>query len=736
MPQLVEHVRELLTLHARGQFGEMERRARAGLLAFPKAPLLNELLGIALTSQQRYSDALLALQEAVRGEPNDAQFWDNLALCQLQLGRYAEAEANLRRSLSRRPRSAETLVLLGSVLRYLERFDEAQQVLEQALAIEPGHFAARFNLGNVLFSRHRLAEAEQEFRRELAAFPSDARLHSALGLVLMRRGDWSAAEASFRRVIDLDRNNPHGYVGCASLAVSRARLAEASAGVQTALKLLGGAQAQISAENIVLLESVLDLLLATNRDEDALILAKRLCPFHISPAGASNAFLAARRVCDWKLAEQAAAKVRPGISADRASEISPFALLAMENIGPEDQLIVARNVARQFSSSVMIAKPVDPAGKRDRVRVGYFSCDFRDHPISHLIAGVVESHDRDQLEVVAYDFTPPASDAYRRRIEAAFDRIVPIGDLSGSSAAQRIADDGVDILVDLMGWTRGHRAWVLSARPAPLQLFWLGFAGTTGAPWIDYIVADAMTVPPGKEHALSEKVIRLPDTFMPTDDKRPLLAPPERSACGLPGRAFVFCSFNQAFKITADVFKTWMKLLGEVPDSILWLMRPAEPGVDALKAHALQQGISPDRLIFAPRVPSLAEHLARLGQADLALDCFPYGSHTTAGDALSAGVPLVALMGDRFASRVSASVVAAAGLPELITTSLDDYYALALRLATDREALATIRSRLREKYRSAALFDTARFTRHLDAAYLAIWRRHHAGLPPDHVTVD
>jgi predicted O-linked N-acetylglucosamine transferase (SPINDLY family) len=733
MAQLVEHVRELLSLHAQRQFGVMERRARASLRRFPKAPLLEELLGVALMSQRRCSDALVPLQRAVRADPNDAQFWENLGLCQYQLGQYAEAEVNLRQSLSRRPRSPNTLVALGSVLRALERLDEAQQILEQALAIDPGHFAALFNLGNVLISQHRLDRAEQQFRRGLVSAPLDARLHSALGLVLMKRADWSGAEASFRRAIDLDRNNPQAFIGYASLALGRHNLAEASAAIETALRQLGGAATPISTDNIVLLESILDLLLATDRDDDALALAKHLCAHQISPAGASNVFLAARRMCDWRLAEQAAAVVRRGLSPNSASEIPPFSLLAMENIAPEDQLLAARNFASQFS--VTIEKEARPGGKRDRVRIGYCSFDFRDHPVTHLISGVIEAHDRERLEVIACDFTPPVADAYRRRIESGFDRIVPIGDLSGSGAASRIAAEGVDILVDLMGWTRGHRAWVLSARPAPLQVFWLGFAGTTGAPWIDYMIADEVTVPHGEEASFSEKIIRLPNTLMPTDDKQVLLPLPDRNSCGLPDRAFVFCSFNHSFKITPSVFDIWMKLLSAVPGSILWLGRMTAPAIGAVRARATELGVSPDRLIFAPRVATFAEHLARLGQADLALDCIPYGSHTTATDALWAGVPLVALRGDTFAGRISASVVAGAGLSELVTTSLDDYYALALRLATNEGARDVIRARLKEQRHSAALFDTKRFTGHLDAAFLAIWDRHQAGLPPDHTTV-
>jgi predicted O-linked N-acetylglucosamine transferase (SPINDLY family) len=263
---------------------------------------------------------------------------------------------------------------------------------------------------------------------------------------------------------------------------------------------------------------------------------------------------------------------------------------------------------------------------------------------------------------------------------------------------------------------------------------WFGFPGSVGAPWIDYIVADTLVIGEGEEDDYSEKIIRIADTYYPGDDKRPVAQTLPRSAYGLPEQGFVFCCFNQVHKLTPEVFDIWMELLLAVEGSVLWIWQPQEGAIRALRSRLATRGIDPARLVIAPTLPA-PEHRGRLAHADLALDCFPYGSHTTAGDALWAGVPLIALRGDTFVSRVSASLLTAAGLPELIAASLDEYFRLAMRLVTERDEMARVRAHLADRRRNAELFDTKRFTRNLEAALLAIWERYRAGLPPDHITM-
>jgi predicted O-linked N-acetylglucosamine transferase (SPINDLY family) len=347
---------------------------------------------------------------------------------------------------------------------------------------------------------------------------------------------------------------------------------------------------------------------------------------------------------------------------------------------------------------------------------------------------VFENHDRTRFEVFAYDYSPPTPDDLRGRLEGAFDRMVSLHRLSDEAAAQRIAADTCDVVVDGTGWTQRTRSQILRFRPAPVQVQWLGYPGTLGAPWCDYIVADQVLIRPGEEQFYAEKIIRMPFTYQPNGARKSFGGPGTRAEHGLPGEAVVFCSFNQAYKITADVFGKWMELLHQVEPSVLWLPGFSEGVRETLRREAESRGVSGERLVFAPFVAGHEQHLARLTHADLALDCCPYGSHTTGSDALWAGVPLIGLAGDTFAARVSASILAVAGLADLVATSLADYYALALRYASDRQLLAALKGRV-AACRTSPLFDSKRFTGDLEKAYAAVVERSRAGLPPDHIAV-
>jgi len=734
---LQDSINELLALHGMGRFADMERRARIFLKSFSGNPVLCELLGLALASQQRHAEALPFLQRAVRAQSNEPQFWDNLALCHFQLGQLADAEASLRRSLALNPGSAGTLTALGGVLGALHRYGEARSILERALAIEPGNPAIHFELGRTLARQNEPVPAEQHLRFALAANPEVAATHYELGLLSRKSGKLGAAEASFRRAIELDRIHPAAYAQLAVVLSLANRRQEAVAAAHAALNAVGEIESGASESDLDVLDLAADVLEDAGRSGDVTGIFKATRKFRMDPLRALRAVHAARRVCDWDFAASLEHEARR--VAEPQSPINgaaPLLLLSLPQATPAEQLATAQKYARlvMTAASPSVRPPAVRRDGRIRLRVGYFSGDFCDHATAHLIAGVIEAQDRERFEVVGYDFSPPAVDEYRRRLEHAFDRIVEIRDWPQPEATRRIAEDEVDILVDLKGWTKGSLAAVLAPRPASLQVQWLGYPGTLGAPWIDYIIADTVLIPPGHEAHFSEKIIRLPDTYQPNDDKRPVGPTLDRQFYGLADDAFVFGSFNDMFKLTPEIFELWLGLLQAADRSVLWLLQPEPAAAEALRARAARRGISPERIIFAPLVAP-PEHRARLARADLALDCFPYGSHTTASDMLWAGVPLVALMGETFASRVSASLLTAAGLPELITTSYDDYYRLALRLATDRAELARLKSRLKDRRRTAALFDTKRFTRNLEAAFLAIWERHRSGLPPDHVTI-
>ena len=351
------------------------------------------------------------------------------------------------------------------------------------------------------------------------------------------------------------------------------------------------------------------------------------------------------------------------------------------------------------------------------MRVGYLSSEFHEHAIAHLLAGVLEAHDRARFEIYAYSYGPEDASPMRARLNQACEHFVDIAREPDDTAARRIEEDALDILVDLKGYTMGARTGILARRPCPVQVNWLGYPGTMGAPFIDWLIADRYVIPPGQESGYSERIARMKHCWQSNDRLRPMLAPLTRSEYGLPDQGFVFCCFAQAAKITPDVYARWMSLLNTVPGSVLWLAEDNELATRNLRAAAAEHGVASERIVFAPRAP-FAQYLARYCVADLALDTFPYTSHSTGSDALWRGCPLVALAGETFAARVSGSILAHAGLPELITNSLEEYEQLARTLATQPQLTSGMRSRVAAA-RESSLFDVESLTRDLEGVYLA-----------------
>ena len=363
--------------------------------------------------------------------------------------------------------------------------------------------------------------------------------------------------------------------------------------------------------------------------------------------------------------------------------------------------------------------------------MAYLSADFHDHPVAYLTAGLFEHHDRSRFEITALSFGPDQASPTRDRIKGAVEHFIDVRSQSDQDIAELIRRLEIDIVIDLMGLTRHSRVGVLARRSAPIQVNYLGYSGTTGANYIDYILADATVIP--EEHCAfyTEQVVWLPDCYLVNDDRRAICErTPSRGECGLPEDGFVFCCFNNPGKLAPATFQVWMRLLNATPDSVLWLSK-ADPTVQAnLRREAERCGVSAQRLIFAPRMPDVADHLARQRQADLFLDTLPYNAHTTACDALWAGVPVVTCLGTTFVGRVAASLLKAVGLDELITHSLQDYEALALKLAHDPAYLASLRDKLARNRDTFPLFDTERSTRQIEAAYTTMWQCYQRGEPP------
>ena len=434
-------------------------------------------------------------------------------------------------------------------------------------------------------------------------------------------------------------------------------------------------------------------------------------------------------ICDWSSFDSERAELDRAVREGALASL-PFHLLPCSS-DPQIQLICAKSFMQDKIKETFVPLWRGERYSHGRIRLAYLSSDFTDHAVSQLAAGLFERHDRSRFETIAISSGQAKPGPMRVRLEAAFERFVDAAELGDPEIARLVRELEVDIAVDLNGVTDGARPGVFARRPAPVQVNYLGYAGTMGGSHWDYILADRFVIPEDSRHAYAEQVVELPDCFMVNDDRRQIAdRVPSRAQAGLPEHGFVFCCFNNAYKITPDVFDVWMRLLRHVEGSVLWLSTVHAAAAANLRREAQARGVAADRLVFAPRVARNEDHLARIRLADLFVDTLYYNAHVTAADALWAGVPVLTCPGATFASRVAGSLLGAVGLPELITTSLSDYETLALRLARDAALLSSLRQKLARNRATFPLFDTARFARHIEAAYVTMWERSRRGEPP------
>ena len=535
-----------------------------------------------------------------------------------------------------------------------------------------------------------------------------------------RNGEFEAAEQLIGEALKLDPNSPELWSNRGTAQVAAKRHEAALTSFSRALQLNPGFLGAVANRAHVLFE--------LQRYEEAIpdyeaLLARD--PGHAYSAG--NLVFCRLQCCEWSSFESdrkaMLARLRIG------QRVLPPVLSVALLDSAADQLAAAQIVARDKFP------PVRPLWRGDtyrheRIRVAYVSADFHAHATSMLMAGVFERHDRRRFETIAISFGRNDGSRMRGRVKQAFERFIDVRGKSDAEIAQAMREMEIDIAIDLKGYTSEARPAVFSLKPAPLQVNYLGFPGTMGASFMDYLIADRIVLPDEHKAFYSEQVVTLPGTYQPNDRSRETAeAPAGRASVGLPEQGFVFCCFNNSYKIQPSVFDIWMRLLRGVPESVLWLLDDNAAATRNLRQEAATRGVDAGRLVFAARV-DLPEHLARHRLADLFLDTLPYNAHTTASDALWTGLPVVTCMGNTFAGRVAASVLHAAGLPELVTPSLADYEAMALRLARDPAALAGIKSRLAHNRETAPLFDAARFTRHLEAAYITMHERCQRGLAP------
>lgn len=567
------------------------------------------------------------------------------------------------------------------------------------------------------------------YRAHLASEPGHAPSWSNLGLALRLLGDTEGAMEACRRAVTLDGGNAKALNNLGLALVDGHRVAEAIEVFRRGVAL---------APRFHECWCGLGLALATSQQPAAAVTAFRralsIAPDHA--VALVHLVFQYQQQCAWQDLGPLVERLLELARRD-AGEVSPSSLLALRD-DPADLVLAARNTARRVNASVAaLPRPprsADGPAPRNRLRIGYLSANLHGHAVAYLAAEMFECHDQRRFEVSAYSFGPDDGSPMRRRLTQAFEHFVDIRSYSTAAAARRIAEDRIDILVDLMGCTLDARTGILALRPAPIQAAYLGYPGPMCADYIDYSLVDRFVVPTDQERFFDEKLVILPGCYQPNDSRREIAADAGRRADhGLPEDGFVFCCFNQPYKITAEVFGWWIGLLLDLPKSVLWLLSFNEDLPARLRQELTACGISSQRIVFADKLP-LPRHLARLHHADLFLDTWPYGAHTTASDALWAGVPVLTCPGATFASRVAGSLLTALGLEELIASGPEDYAAKAVALANDPAACAALKDRLRRARDGSTLFSGAAAARKLENAYVAMWQRHAAGLPP--ATID
>jgi protein O-GlcNAc transferase len=761
----------------------------------PHAPEALATLGGLLAALGRPAEALAAYERLIKLRRGDADALYNRGVVLTSLGRHADALASYDEALAARPDHVPSLFNKANLLAAQGQYDRARAAYDALLAIAPNHVDALTDRGNVLAKLGRGAEALASFERALAVNPGHVNALSNCGALLKEEGRYEKALVMFDRALAVDSRNPATLNNRANVLIELDRPADAVASFDRALALTP-ADPEIlfnracAFERLLRFEDALadldralaarpdsakalhnrgNVLAALRRPEEAIASYGRalalepdradtlhnrgnvlttlgrhaqaiadyrrafaLEPDH--PHAFDSLALGQLSVCNWeevaRMAPHAEERLRGG--ARPASLVYP-----LYYFGSQPYQLTAARAHLSASGVPAGASPAMPtAGDPGKLRVAYLSSDFRFHPVATAIVELLERHDRTRFEIHGVSFGRDDASEIRSRIVRAFDHFHDVAEQNDHAVAELLRRLDVHIAVDLNGITRGCRPGVLARRPAPIQVAYLGYPGTTGAPFIDYILADATVLPLDQQPFFAETIVHLPDCYHPNDTTRSLSAAPQRAQAGLPAGVFVFCCFNQSHKIGAASFDVWMRLLARIDGSVLWLSHMNEGAMDNLRRAAAARGIDPSRVVFAQRLERIEDHLARHRQADLFLDTLPYNAHSTAIDALWAGLPVVTCTGSAFPGRVGASLLKAVGLPELVTHNLDDYEALAARLASDPSQLGRIRERLERNRAAHPLFDMNRLRRHIEAAYLGMWDIHARSEAPRHFSVE
>ena len=760
-PLLAQYVN---AAHAANQQGQPAKAVEYSQLALALNPGIPEAwfnLGIAQARLGQKPAAIASLEQARLRCLDSAEGQNSIGLHLLELGALEPAETCLRQAVKLAPRYAYAHSNLGKLYRKrklpakalehvtqaialapkepllhvnlagvhldLKQYPQAEEAARKAIELAPGQPQAWVNLSAALLRQHRLNEAETAACKALELTDQIPEAWEALGLTMVSQRRLKDAETAFKNAIALNPRSADTWIGLGAMHGLQSHHALAETAYRKALELEpenAGAWSQLglSLKELKRIDEALTCLRTAYDKEPELecLLGWKL--------------MTQASVCDWTdwQAETGtlAEKVHQGTALT-----DPLSLTAFLD-DPQIQRVAAERFSQREHPAQRGFSPHEPQASA-RIRIGYFSADFRDHPVGQLLVELLERHDRSRFEVVGFSLKPGASSPLGQRIAKAFDHFIDASQLSDPELTSCARAEQLDIAINLGGYTAGNRNNVFAHRVAPVQANYLGYPGTMGAEYMDYLITDAVVCPAGSEVWYSEKLARLPHSFMPHDSQQLISERiPSRKEFGLPEAGFVFCCFNNHHKISPAVFDLWMRLLQQVDGSVLWLTDGPELMKNNLRREATARAVDPARLVFARRVDAMADHLARYRLADLFLDTLPYNAHTTACDALWAGVPVLTRAGQCFASRVAASLLHAAGLPELVTDSPEAYEALALALANNPARLRSMRQHLAEQRTECDLFNTRQLARDIESLFDTMHQRHINGLAAAHIDVE
>ncbi len=752
-------LQQAIQLHQSGRLAEAERLYRAALRAKPREFDALHLLGLLRHQQGQLDEALRLINKALAVNSRSVAALCNQGIVLHDMGRYEEALASYRRALEMAPNDPAALTNLGNTLRTLRRYDDALAAYDRILAENDQDVEAHYNRGIVFLQVGRHTDALECCDRVLAVEPEDADAHNNRAIALKELGRLEEAAEACNRALTLRADFPEALINRGNVLRALDRYTAALSSYDQALSL---APSNVDAWNGRgnVLADLKQLDEAISAYDRAIALAPDHAEAHVNRGGVlselkrhaeaiesferglalapdhphalSGLATSALAICDWTRTA-ALSKMLAGHVLTRKSCINPQTFLGYSD-DPALQLACARNyIAMRLPAAP--GRPHLPTYRHDKIRLAYVSADFRQHATSYLAAELFELHDRSRFEVMGFSIGLNDASDMRVRLVKAFDAFHDVHTKNDGEIAGLLRELEIDIAVDLTAHLHNSRPGIFAHRSAPVQVSYLVYPGTLGADFMDYIIGDKIVLPFAEEPFYCERIVHLPDCYQPNDSKRAISAQtPLRADMGLPADAFVFCCFNNPYKITEPVFDVWMSVLQAVDGSVLWLLRDDVRTEDNLRREAANRGVDPDRLVFAERLDS-ARHLARHRLADLFLDTLPYNAHTTASDALWAGLPVLTCRGKSFPGRVAASLLNAMGLDDLVTDTLADYERLAIELARNAAHFRELRERTARNRLTSPLFDAARYCRHIEAAYKQMMQIHRKGEAPRNFSV-